>query len=522
MDNGSPVPSGRPVPQFFFENDTFSLKKNRDMTPRYIGPPAPKRKAMSLCKFKKHTTKAVLISSKKTGGLSLETPSYSEASKGTYLSQCFFKICKLGKGSFGEVFKMKSKDDQKFYAVKKSLEKFTSVADRNRKLEEVNKHEKLPVHRNCVRFVRAWEEKNTLYIQTELCQRSLSAYAEEHHDIEEKFIWNCLVDSLMALKNLHDHNLVHMDVKPDNIFIARGEIFKLGDFGLVIDLTKDVSDALEGDPKYLAPEAMKGIFGKATDVFSLGITILELACDLDLPRGDACWHKLRNGEFPEQLENLSEELREVIKRMMEPDYERRPTVDQVLELEFVKKIWQERLQVEDPPEEEKITPISRPGRAKRIRRGLLSEFENITINESLTSSGTPSSSSKRTPVNQCSPSFNISASSISPMFDRLKPFPKMTLFSPEGFPTPEGASRDIFTPDASFVHESIGTPERPEGRFQVGDPREIFEKEYIGGESEFDEEPAFPSDKRKSLWVAALLNKFLYILLFVTRLLEGE
>lgn len=500
MDYGSPVPNGRPVPQFFFGGDTFSLKKNRDSTPRYKGPPAPKRKAMSLCKFKKPATRAVLVSSKKTDGLSLATPSYSEASKGTYLSQCFIKISKLGKGSFGEVFKMKNKDDQKLYAVKKSLEKFKSVADRNRKLEEVNKHEKLPVHRNCVRFVRAWEEKDTLYIQTELCQRSLSAYAEEHHDIEEKFVWNCLVDSLVALKNLHDHNLVHMDVKPENIFIGRGEIFKLGDFGLVIDLSKDLSDAQEGDPKYLAPEVMEGIFGRAADVFSLGITILELACDLDLPRGEACWHKLRNREFPEQLENLSEELRQVIRCMMEPDHEKRPTVDQLLESEFVKKIWQERLLVEEPPEEEEITPVTKPQKVKKLRRGLLSEFENITINESLTSSGTPSSSSKRTPVNQCSPTFNTSASSISPMFDRLKPFPKITLFSPEGYPIAEGHSRDMFTPDASFAYESASPfPAEISFGFQLEEPRETTGDEFEEEGSEFDGAQEFGHDKRRSL-----------------------
>jgi hypothetical protein len=41
---------------------------------------------------------------------------------------------------------------------------------RHRKLAEVAKHESLPEHVNCVRFVKAWEEKQHLYIQTELCK----------------------------------------------------------------------------------------------------------------------------------------------------------------------------------------------------------------------------------------------------------------------------------------------------------------------------------------------------------------
>lgn len=43
---------------------------------------------------------------------------------------------------------------------------------------------------------------------------------------------------LQALQNLHDHNLVHMDIKPENIFISKGDVCKLGDFGLVLDLNK--------------------------------------------------------------------------------------------------------------------------------------------------------------------------------------------------------------------------------------------------------------------------------------------
>ena len=41
-----------------------------------------------------------------------------------------------------------------------------------------------------------------------------------------------------AVKHLHDHNLVHMDIKPDNIFISVDGVCKLGDFGLVLDMSK--------------------------------------------------------------------------------------------------------------------------------------------------------------------------------------------------------------------------------------------------------------------------------------------
>ena len=61
------------------------------------------------------------------------------------------------------------------------------------------------------------------------------------------------------------------------------------------------AEAQEGDPKYLAPELMAGKFGAPADVFSLGITLLELASDLDLPRGGDLWHALRSGCLPEEF-----------------------------------------------------------------------------------------------------------------------------------------------------------------------------------------------------------------------------
>lgn len=55
---------------------------------------------------------------------------------------------------------------------------------------------------------------------------------------------------------------------------------------------------IEGDPKYLAKETMQGVFTKTADIFSLGITTLELACDLELPGRGEGWHRLREGRMP--------------------------------------------------------------------------------------------------------------------------------------------------------------------------------------------------------------------------------
>ncbi len=73
--------------------------------------------------------------------------------------------------------------------------------------------------------------------------------------------------------------------------------------------------------------------------FSLGISILELASDLDLPRGGLLWHNLRSGQLPEEfLRGRSCELKRTIAWMMEPDPFKRPTVDEVLESQTVRTV----------------------------------------------------------------------------------------------------------------------------------------------------------------------------------------
>ncbi|XP_060589095.1 membrane-associated tyrosine- and threonine-specific cdc2-inhibitory kinase-like [Ruditapes philippinarum] len=339
--------SPRPTPHFFQEVQTFSTKKSRG-TPRDQLPPRPPVKsAPPVSRIFPHrpVTRAQIVSfrSSKTND-SVLSPGYNQHSRDLYFNQCFQVISQLGAGSFGEVFKVKSKEDGKLYAIKKSRERFRGQSDR-RKLEEVAKQEKLPHHPNCVKIHKAWEERQHLYLLVELCKTSLSNYAEAHHDISEPVIWNFLVDLLQAVKHLHAHNLIHMDIKPDNIFISYDGICKLGDFGLVIDLSKgnDFSEAQEGDPKYLAPELMDGKYSKAADIFSLGMTVLELASDLDLPRGGEGWHVLRRGQLPDEfLRDKSFDLKYVIRQMLDPAPSHRPTADQCLAFPYVRKVLKKR------------------------------------------------------------------------------------------------------------------------------------------------------------------------------------
>ncbi|XP_072340166.1 membrane-associated tyrosine- and threonine-specific cdc2-inhibitory kinase isoform X2 [Scyliorhinus torazame] len=336
-----------PVPAFFKEAEgSFSLKRRGRPSSHSLTPCPPVKTALPVSRVfpRRQQTwshpRPQSVSGKESAVQRLSSRVYDESKKDLYFEQCFQKISKLGHGSFGEVFKVRSKEDGQLYAVKRSMELFRGETDRSRKLEEAQKHERLGAHANLVRFVHAWEERRQLYIQTELCDASLQQYAEGCCPLPERQVWAFLADLAAALKHLHDRGLAHMDVKPANIFVAGGRVCKLGDFGLMLELEEgDLSEAQEGDPKYMAPELLKGIYSKAADIFSLGMTILDISCNLELPRSGDGWQKLRQGYLPEEfVSGLSPGLLEVLRAMLQPDFRLRISVDNLLALPALRRV----------------------------------------------------------------------------------------------------------------------------------------------------------------------------------------
>lgn len=269
---------------------------------------------------------------------------YERDKRESYYEQCFDQITKVGEGSFGEVFKVKSKMDGCLYAVKKSKEFFRGENYRQERLEEVRRYEQFSEHENCVKLYQAWEQEERLYMQMELCKGSLEDYVREQRFITEDKIWSILLDLLLGLKSLHDRNLIHLDIKLDNILITDDGVCKLADFGLVFDLNnRNMHHATEGDSRYIAPELMEGRYTKAVDIFSLGIAILELSCNLELPSNGPLWQRLRSGSLPpELLCRLSPELQDVVRWMMSPVPESRPSVDTLLRLPRIAALNRER------------------------------------------------------------------------------------------------------------------------------------------------------------------------------------
>merc|ERR1712093_738574 len=116
-------------------------------------------------------------------------------------------------------------------------------------------------------------------------------------------IWKILLEAGQGLKHIHDSGFIHLDLKPANIFITFEGILKIGDFGMATSWPAQSGIEGEGDREYIGPEILMGHYDKPADIFALGLIILEIAGNVQLPDNGPTWTRLRSKET--QLASLS-------------------------------------------------------------------------------------------------------------------------------------------------------------------------------------------------------------------------
>ena len=147
-------------------------------------------------------------------------------------------LSQLGKGSFGAVYKVLRKTDNKIYAMKIVNIPNLSQKEINNSLNEIRIL--ASIHNpHVVSYHEAFYSENTKslhlimdYLDDSDLENKIISYKKSNKQFLEKEIWKIFKQIVIGLKSLHDNKIIHRDLKSANIFLDKNGICKIGDMNV--------------------------------------------------------------------------------------------------------------------------------------------------------------------------------------------------------------------------------------------------------------------------------------------------
>ena len=145
-----------------------------------------------------------------------------------------------------------------------------------------------------------------------------------------------------GLQYIHSKNIIHRDIKSQNIFLMKNGKIKIGDFGIAKALTNTKNNAttIIGTPYYFSPEIINGEpYNYKTDIWSLGVVLYEMCC-LKLPFESnniaQLSIKIMKGKYDPIPNRYSKNMANLIKNMLNIDQKLRPNINEVMQSPLLK------------------------------------------------------------------------------------------------------------------------------------------------------------------------------------------
>jgi PAS domain S-box-containing protein len=186
------------------------------------------------------------------------------------------KVRRLGQGSYGEVWLVldtEAMDLDQYYVAKIPFSRgYNRIFQR-----EADICRKLAPHPGAVRLIATIEEGGrVIMIQEYVRGRTLQDLLEEG-ELPEAFKERLMVKLIEVVAHAHQLQIMHRDIKPNNIMIGPNDTVKLLDYGAAKELKdRDISATMVGSRPYMAPEQIMGQSQRRSDVWALGVILYLL------------------------------------------------------------------------------------------------------------------------------------------------------------------------------------------------------------------------------------------------------
>lgn len=255
--------------------------------------------------------------------------------EGTIINDRFKLLRQIGRGSFGEVWLA----EDTILGIQLAVKIYIALDSRG--LEEFKSEFKNVRHLNHPNLLRPDyydHSGNSPYLVMTYCPQTVG---DKVGKMSEQDVWALIKDVSAGLEYLHKMDIVHRDIKPDNILKNDQGVYVISDFGLSQKMrstlrrasarNNDNKDSMSGTVGYMAPEmfSAKPNAVKATDIWALGATIYEVITG-EMPFcGQGGVMELHGAELPDLPSTYGATLSNLMHRCLAKEAWDRPTAKEI-------------------------------------------------------------------------------------------------------------------------------------------------------------------------------------------------